>query len=193
MRGLTSLIVIGLSCSGCGGVAQSSPDSGQPDICSEWDLGASSCLEADAEAIDLETGWTVEPPYGDSRCQNQYVFQVDLRESQLQGLWLRHRWDGTELPTEELCRQARVHITVWREGNRGDWTEWDRFVIHGVVTDLGCETSHHGYLDTGARNTTVGFPWSWVDTADISSIRVAAVVANECNQGTLVLSVRERP
>lgn len=188
------MVALVLNCLACSGVSEPAPQPEQPALCPQWELGEAGCLDTGAREVDIPASWAVEVPYGDPSCPYQHVFEVSVDARQLDGLWVRHRWDSSELPTKELCDQARVHVAVWQQDARGVWTPWDHFVVSGVATQRGCETDHQGYIGPdGQRNTDIGMPWSWVDTREVSRVRVAAVAATECTQRSLVLGVSNNP
>jgi hypothetical protein len=163
-------------------------------------FGGETCFsKAEARQTDVPDSWTVTVPYTNPDCPDMEVFEVDMTDRGMSELWLRHLWDISEINDEALCGDSIVRVFVWREidddaDGAGDrWEEFDQFSVQGVWQNSACETDSGGFIGPDERNTTIGFPWSWVDTTNVTKVRVAIAGGSQCQQRKLLLGTAASP
>jgi hypothetical protein len=113
----------------------------------------------------------VMPPYGDPACPNRFVYDVALPSGAPAEVWLRTVADAWSAGAD-ACTKSVVRVEVYRQ--RGaDWQSWDDYFIIGNWQANVCRVAvcDGRELPDGHPNL-IDFPWSWVDTADASAVRV---------------------
>jgi len=157
----------------------------------ECTFGGTSCFEkATARVTNVPDNWTVAVPYTDPECPDQHVYEVDMQGRNLNEVWLRTVWDINEIKDQALCEDSLVRVFVYRQKADNSWDNFDQYEVTGVWQNNACQTSNNGHISATENNTTIGFPWSWVDTSSgVKKVRVAVAGGSQCAQRSLKLGV----